>query len=104
MLYAFTVLFKVYQLRRLGQRLAPEEVQATERTVRLAFGPHPMHPGFRASLLTADTGAVICYIDRANLKRMHQGCLMFGGSEAHRGGTDTYQAWWCVPAFTAVTR
>ena len=55
-----------------------------------------MHPGFRASLLTVDTPAVICYIDRANLKRMDAGCLMFGGSEAHPAGTDTYQGWWCV--------
>ena len=94
------MLFKVYQLRNMGRRLSPDEVQTTERTVRLAFRPHPMHPEFRASLLSADTGAVICYIDRANLKRMHDGCLMFGGSEAHPGGTDTYQAWWCVPTVT----
>lgn len=95
------MLYKVYQLRHYGRRLTPEEVQATERTVCVVYGPHPMHPNKRVSLINPDTGGLMDYMDRADLKRLTDGAMMFGGSESHPDRTDTYQAWWCVPAVPA---
>ena len=104
-LYAFTVLFYVYRLRRQGAKLTKEMV----RDQNPAYGELQVQPLYppgrhaRATLVTPNTyNYAVPVIDYAEVRICKTGIMVRGREVIPRGQSiksrsDSWaQAWWCV--------
>lgn len=86
------VLWTVYLLRSLGDKLPPEQVLRTGKTGLLEV--LPVGAGLRAQLLAPGSAEVLGTLWDARVIRYdHRGLLLHGSTIS-----DQPQAWWCLVA------
>ena len=91
------MLCTIYRLRDRGRKLPAYEIKPTGVVALLAFGPHPIHPYARVSMLNPATSVSIGNLDIAVVKRIDARGIMVSGHESRPSEVPTYQTWWCVP-------
>lgn len=91
------MLCTIYKLRDRGRKSSADEVKATGVVALLAFGPHPLHPYARVSMLNPATSVSMGDLDIAVVKRIDARGIMVSGHESRPSEVSTWQTWWCVP-------
>ncbi len=95
-LYARPVLCCVYQLRRDGQRLSPEEVKQTKALGYLTYGKRGGHPVNDAKLRDSN-GDLLLEMEHATLAKIERGGILLRGMERVEYQRHVRQAWWVLP-------
>jgi hypothetical protein len=89
--------YKVYRLRKWGQKLSEAEIRATEVVARVVYGPHPQWTNQnRGTLYHPTTGEVLGVLDHARKAEDARGLMITGLQERSRGKNPWVQTWWCV--------